>query len=184
MDNRRSGIRTAAERMYSALIGLSLLGSLAAMLSWSQGWVMPMWLLLLRCAAAILGLILWKRRDAGFHILMAYLALIILRLLIPSANILFDQGVSQTLFNGAWAFLACYSLGHILGHKRTERFMKIFLTGWVFCMTCYSSTGLYAAWTDQRIWNIGGGGFWGLSIVSGEGSSRLRMLFDANTSGI
>ena len=184
MENRRSGIRAAAEQVFAVLTGMSLLGSLAAMLFWSQSWVTPMWLTLLRCAAAVLGLTLWKRRDVGFCILMVYLALVFLRLLIPSAEKLFDQSVSQTLFNGAWAFLACYSLGHILGYKRTERFLKFFLTGWVFCMTCYSCTGLYAAWTDQRIWNFSGGGFWGLSIVSGEGASRMRMLFDANTSGV
>ena len=184
VENRRSGIRAAVERIFAILVILSLLGSLAAMLSWAQGWVMPMWLLLLRCAAAVLGLALWNRKDAGFFILMGYLALVFLRLLIPSPENMFIQSVSQTLFNGAWAFLGCYSLGHVLGYRRAERFLKIFLAGWVLCMTCHSAAALLAAWTDQRIWNIGEGGFWGLSIVSGKGESRLRMLFDPNTSGI
>ena len=184
VEKSRPGIRTAVERVFVILTVLSLLGSLAAMLSWSQGWVMPMWLLLLRCAAAVLGLALWNRRDAGFFLLAGYLALVFLRLLIPSPEKLFIQSVSQTLFNGAWAFLGCYSLGHILGPKRSERFLKIFLAGWVLCMACHSVAALLAAWTDQRIWNIGEGGFWGLSIVSGKGESRLRMLFDPNTSGI
>ena len=184
MDKSRPGVKTAVERVFAILTVLSLLGSLAAMLSWSQGWVMPMWLLLLRCAAAVLGLVLWKRRDAGFLILMGYLALVILRLLIPSPEKLFIQSVSQTLFNGAWAFLGCYSLGHILGYRRAERFLKFFLACWAFCMACHSAVALYAVWTDQRIWNIGEGGFWGLNIASGKGESRLRMLFDPNTSGI
>ena len=184
VEKSRPGIRTAVERVFVILTVLSLLGSLAAMLSWSQGWVMPMWLLLLRCAAAVLGLALWNRRDAGFFLLAGYLALVFLRLLIPSPEKQFIQSDSQTRFNGAWAFLGCYSLGHILGPKRSGRFLKVFLAGWVLCMACHSVAALLAAWTDQRIWNIGEGGFWGLSIVSGKGESRLRMLFDPNTSGI
>ena len=183
VENRGSGLRTAAERVYAALTGLSLLGSLAAMLAWSHNWVTPMWLTLLRCAVVLMGLMLWDRRDMGFRILAAYLALVFLRLLVPSSR-LFDEEASQTLFNGAWSFIGCFSLGHILGKRRTETFLKIFLSGWVFCMACYCGTAVYAVWTDQKIWNIGGGGFWGLTVVAGKSDSRLNMLFDANTSGV
>ena len=182
-ESRRTGIRTAAERVFAALTGVSLLGSLGAMLSWSQSWVTPMWLTYLRLAAAVLGLLLWKRKDAGFRILSAYLALVILRLLVPSPEKLFDAKVSQTLFNGIWAMVGCYSLGHILDKKRIERFLKIFLTGWVAWMACYATIAVYAAWTDRKIWNIGQGAYWGLNIVSGSGSARLMLFFEPNTSG-
>lgn len=183
VEYRESGIRIAAEGVFAALMGISLLGSLAAMLTWSQAWVTPMWLICLRLAVTVLGLVLWNRKELGFRILAAYLVLAVLRLLVPSAEKLFDSQVSQTLFNGAWAFLGCYSLGHILGKERTARFLKIFLTGWVFCMACHSLVAVYAAWTDQKIWNIGQGAFWGLNIVAGNGTARLMLLFEPNTSG-
>ena len=184
MESRMSGIRTVAETVFATLVSLSLLGSLAAMLAWSQSWITPMWLVYLRFSATLLGLLLWDRKDIGFGILSAYLALVILRLLLLSPEQLFMTKVSQTIFNGAWAFIGCYSLGHILGAKRTERFLVIFLTGWVFCMACYCGTALYAVWTDQKIWNIGKGGFWGLTAIVGKNASRLSMLFDSNTSGV
>ena len=182
-ESRRTGIRTAAERVFAVLTGVSLLGSLGAMLSWSQNWVTPMWLIWLRLAAAALGLMLWKRKDAGFRILSVYLGLVVLRLLVPSPEKLFDTKVSQTLFNGIWAVAGCYSLGHILDKKRIERFLKIFLTGWVVWMACYAAVSVYGAWTDRKIWNIGQGAFWGLNIVSGSGSARLMVFFEPNTSG-
>lgn len=185
MEQRREAdFRKAAEITFAVLTGASLLGSLIAMLWWSAGWVTPMWLTLLRCAAAVTGLTLWDRKDAGFRILAVYLAMIFLKLLIPTPEKLFEQKVSETLFNGLWAFAACYSLGHILKPRGTELFLKIFLGCWIFCMACLSGISVYAAWTDGRIWNIGQGAYWGLGIVSGEGSSRLKMFFDSNTSGI
>jgi len=181
---RACGFRAAAETVYAVLTGASLLGSLLAILSWSPGWVTPVWLILLRCAAAATGLLLWDRKDWGFRILAVYLLLVFLRVAVPSPGDLFVQRVSETLFNGAWAFFACYSLGHVLKGERAERFMKWFWCGWVLVMACYSGIAVYAAWTDQRIWNIGQGAYWGLGIVSGEGSSRLKMFFDSNTSGL
>ena len=64
MENRRSGIRAAAEWIFAVLTGVSLLGSLAAMLFWSQSWVTPMWLTLVRWSAALTAFALWDRKDA------------------------------------------------------------------------------------------------------------------------
>ena len=184
MESRKTGARIAAERVFAALTGVTLLGSLAAMLSWAPDRMTPMWLTVLRLLTVGTGLVLTDRKDWGFRILAGYMALVFLRLLIPSPQILFSQTASETLFNGAWALIGCYALGHVLGRERTERWLKIFLTCWMLGMACFSSTGIYAAWTDRRIWNIGEGAWWGFNIVSGTRSSRLNMLFDANTSGV
>ena len=182
-EERKSGIRPAAEAVFAVATGASLICSLLAILTWSQGWTTPMWLTVLRCFTAVLGLALCDAKDRGFRILAGYLALIILRLAIPSPETLFTQSVSETLLFGAWAFLACYTLGNVLGPKRIRRFMAVFMTAWALCTAVLSGIALYAAWTDRKVWNLGQGAFWGLNNVTGGNSSRLKMFFDANTSG-
>lgn len=94
---------------------------------------------------------MWK--DRGWWVLMALLAVKILRVAIPMPGALSD---SQSVFELClYAFGICYAVGRVLSEKDRERFIDWFCGLWTAAMAVYACIGLYTVWNNAVIPNLG-----------------------------
>ena len=94
---------------------------------------------------------MWK--DRGWWVLMALLAVKILRVAIPMPGALSD---SQSVFELClYAFGICYAVGRVLSERDRERFIDWFCGLWTAAMTVYACFGLYTVWNNAVIPNLG-----------------------------
>ena len=136
----------------------------------------PFWIL--RVITAVMGIVLGKLwKDKGFWILIAYLLLKIIRVAIPNPDNLLDGAVSDILLTGLWVFCACYGLGRVLSETQLRQFLRACAAIWTVGMVIYASLGVYAAWTDQTVYNLSKGGLWGINV------DRLFLVYYVTVSG-
>lgn len=126
---------------------------------------------------AIISIILgrmWK--DKGFWLFSALLILRFLRLAIPDFNVYLNNNSSIIL--GSYAFFGCYSVGRVLGEKNRKSFLRVFCAVWTIAVTALSALGIYAAWNNLEIYNLGG---WKIFLTD---DGRLRLIYYPVTSGM
>lgn len=167
MNEQRSW--TVPKIIYAGLMSFLLLGYMIIIVTYKdptttgQIYNLPIQFWILRVITAIMAICLGKLwKDKGFLILMAYLLLKAIRVVADNPNYLFDQGVSESLLTGLWVFSACYGLARILEKDQLKRFLSINVSIWTVGMVIYSGIGIYAAWTDSKIYTIGKGAIWGI----------------------
>ena len=94
---------------------------------------------------------MWK--DKCFWILTALLLLKILRIAIPTPELLSE---TQTVYELCiYAFYICYGAGRVLVGQDRERFISLFCGLWTLAMMVYSCIGLYVAFTGIEVPNLG-----------------------------
>lgn len=116
---------------------------------------------------------MWK--DKVFWILLVLSLLRFLRLAIPSFQAFLDNKYGVVV--GIYAFFGCYAVARVLGNKSRRLFVHCFCAVWTVLVVFVSILGLYAAWTGQWIYNLGG---WKIDIYFG----RLRLFYYPVTSGL
>ncbi len=99
---------------------------------------------------AVLGR-MWK--DWGSRILTALLLIKILRVAIPSPELVSE---TQTVYeNCIYAFYICYGCGRVFSRKDRETFISLFCALWTLAMVVYSCIGLYVVFSGNAVPNLG-----------------------------
>lgn len=175
MDGKTKQLNQWLKYGYIGLMAVCLLWYLYSLATFSSVYQKRVWVWVTRCLATGLAVYLGKLwKDKGFLALAAFMLLIFLRALIPT-NTLADHDVQESLFLAVWLFGACYGLARVLSLKELKCFITVLTVIWTVCMTVYSAIGIYAAWTDQAVYAIGGRSRWFIS----EG--RLNLIFYYNS---
>ena len=163
--------------IYIFLMGILLLWYLYSIATFKNDYHTPIWVKGGRCAAAVLAVWqgkLWKERS--FRLLLAFWALLLLRVCIPmGGSLLGEETVQESLLLGVWLFAACFGLAKVLDREELKRFLIVVLSAWTAGMSVYSAVGIYAAWTDRILYTIGGTGYWCVR------AGRLNLVFYATT---
>lgn len=161
---------TVGKAVYAVLTGALLLSYLYVILTYREGFMfnggiyaLPVWIWVLRLVSVGMTLVLGKVwKDKGFWILMAYLLLMVVRLLLENSIRLFALSVSESLLCGMWVYIACYGLARVLSLRQLKQLAMTFAALWTMGMVVLSGVGLYAYWTDQKILNLTGTAFFGV----------------------
>jgi len=170
---RMGKIREVCRGIYVFLMGILLLWYLYSIATFVNDYHTPGWVKIARCTAAVMAVWLgelWK--DRGFRFLAAFWTLLFLRVGIPQYGaLLWDEKVQESLLLGVWLFGACFRLPKVMKQEELKKFLLILFSIWMAGMAVYSAVGIYAAWTDSKIYTIGGTGYWNLR------DNRLNLVF-------
>ena len=176
------GGKSMAALLYAVLTGFLLLEFIWEILVYRRAYTAPAWVLLLRLGSAGLGIWLGKLwKDWGFRLLAALWILLFIRVFFTDQARLFDNGVSQKLMAGLWAWGGCYALGRVLEEKQLRRFALILAALWTVWMLANCGLGLYATVTRVKIPNLSGKGYW--RALGKIGAARLHLVYGATTTG-
>ena len=172
------------ELIYALISGFLLLGYLyviAVYKDWTisrETFQFPTLFWILRIISGVLAIWLGKLwKNKGFWLLAAYLLLKTVRVAIPNPQNLLNEGVAESLLTGFWVFTACFGLASVLSPEKIKRFFGACGAVWTIGMVIYSGIGLYAAWKNILVYNIGAGSAWG--IIEG----RLWLNYYMTVSG-
>ncbi len=174
----------SGKSVYAFLMSVLLLGYLLVIATYKDGtttgqvYILPIQFWILRIVTGVMAICLGKLwKDKGFLVLLAYLLLKAVRVICENPSNLFTAEVSESLLTGFWVFSACYGLAKILDQKKLRQFITANAIIWTIGIVAYSVIGLYAAWTNQYVYNLGRGSFWGVM------EQRLYMVYYVTTSG-
>ncbi len=170
---------TISKLFYAILIGGLLLGYLAIQAFDHDPFPFPVWLAMLRIAAAFMGIWLGKLwKDKGFLIILMLLLIQICRIIVKDSRLLFTGFASDSIFNGLWAIAGCYSLGRVFSPRQTKLFLRIIFASWTIGTVIQCLISLYGAFTDWGVTNLYGTSIWeGGSIWGIIWEERLTVGF-------
>ena len=166
---KEEGRWSAGRVIYASLMAFLLLGYFYTIATYSEPtysgkqFTFPILFWVLRGVTAVMAIYmgkLWKNK--GFLLLSAFWLLLFLRVFLENPANLFLNDISEYLLTGLWAFAGCYGLAEGLGEKQLKQFLGLITAIWTVGMVVYSGIGLYAAWTDQRVYTIGRNAIFGL----------------------
>lgn len=182
---RRTDDRISLPKLiYAIAMGILLLMYLVLMLYYSDSYTVPVWVQIARGVTAVAGMILGKTwKDRGFRFLAVFWLYMFFRLLFDNPLKLVPNSVCESLINGIWAFLGCYSLGRVLNPKQLKIFLKTVVGIWTAGTVISSGIGLYAAWKGIVIPNLTGEAFWGFGHAQGAPELRLFIIYYVTVSG-
>ena len=186
MQQENKAMNRSSQRMiYAALMFILLISHSILIAFQGEHLHYPMILLMFRIIIAILGIWLGKLwQDKGFLLVSGFFLWQIIRVAMKGIDFFFSDTVSSTIFNGMWAILGCYALSRVLPGRQLKRFLRIFVLAWTIGITIHCIIAIYAAWTDQVIWNFSGGSFWGIGDTIGSGTYQFIQENAQATQGI
>ena len=124
----------------------------------------PVVLIVVQIVAVIAGIRMGKFwRDPGFMLMATLIIYQMIRVVIKDKDSFFSNSVCESVFNGLWCIAGCYGIGKALTIKQLQSFLSKLIMVWTICILIHCIISLYAAWTNQEIYNLSKGAFWGIT---------------------